>query len=1013
MRRTSPGLLNPLLLLLFTLSGFSGLIYESVWSRYLALILGHAAGAQTLVLSIFMGGMAYGAWFAGRRSSSLNNPLMVYALIETAIGLLAFAFHPLFIQARELLHSSMLPGAGNPAFAALLKWTVASALILPQSVLLGMTFPLMSAGVIRLRPEKAGSSLGMLYFTNSIGAAAGALVSAFVLMSWIGLPGAMKTSGAVSLLVAFAVWMLALGRSERPLNETGSCGTGGASGKENDIKALVPRTTASNGKSPVRTARLLLLAALLTGTASFFYEIGWIRMLSMVLGSTTQAFEIMLSAFITGLAFGGLWIRGRIDTLKSPVNAAGHVQILMGLLAVLTIPLYSTTFDMMAFLIRSLTKTDGGYTLFILSSHGIALAVMLPATFMAGMTLPLFTHALMRHGGGEASIGRTYAANTFGAILGVWLATHVVMPLVGVRWLILFGGLIDVVLGFYLLGLSLERSRKGKLLTWIAAAGIAALTIAVAFCVRFDPLKTASGVYRNGLVALEEGTEAIYHKDGKTATIDIIRNPSHGFSLITNGKPDASIHPSTPSSDEFTQAFLGVLPLAMHPEAKTIANIGMGSGMTTHTLLGADFVERVDTIEIEPAVVEGARCFEALVERAYSDPRSHIHIADAKTLLSSSDTCYDIIISEPSNPWVSGVAGLFTQEFYQYIKGRLNRNGLYVQWVQLYEFDIKLLASIFKAMSPHFSDYTVFNTCDLNIIIAAANSRKLDSLDSRIFDQPLLVKEMTRQGITHLQDIEVRRIGDKSTMQPLWSSMEVPANSDYFPYLSFHAPKSLYLKQSAAALSKMSSCPVPVLEMIKGALKQDTVPCTVHLLFMYSQSETLARKAMSIMLSAKGSAQAGSDDVVPSWIHVLDLELNGSGGQAPNDTVVRESLFEAACAINPFLGIREITPMWESLARRPGIQKLSLETKRWFTLHYAVARRDAGPMAKLSSAILGSGEGPSNERERNYLLTAGLAGYLSIGDKKNARLFWLRHSGPNPDMSSYPLPIRLLVSHLR
>ena len=201
--------LRSVLFAAFTLSGFSGLIYESIWTHYLKLFLGHSAYAQSLVLAIFMGGMAIGAALAARRSHRWGNALRAYALCEGLVGLLAVGFHPAFTAFLDLAYDSVIPGLGSADAVLAFKWTASAALILPQSILLGLTFPLMSAGVLRRFPDAPGASLSMLYFTNSIGGAAGVLMSGFVLIDRIGLPGTIVTAGVINLLLASWVWSIA------------------------------------------------------------------------------------------------------------------------------------------------------------------------------------------------------------------------------------------------------------------------------------------------------------------------------------------------------------------------------------------------------------------------------------------------------------------------------------------------------------------------------------------------------------------------------------------------------------------------------------------------------------------------------------------------------------------------------------------------------------------------------------------------------------------------------------
>jgi MFS family permease len=203
---------------------------------------------------------------------------------------------------------------GSPTAGSILKWLAASLLIMPQSILLGMTFPLMSAGVIRRFPDTPGSSIAMLYFTNSIGAAIGVLASGFWLIKLVGLPGTIFSAGLLNIVLALTVWILV--RLDPSPNT-----------------APIKSEYSADKKSSLK--QIFLVAAFL------------------VLGATTHSFELMLSAFITGLAFGGLWIKRRIDRIGSPVRFSGYVQLIMGVLALLTIPVYVASFHWMEWLLSS------------------------------------------------------------------------------------------------------------------------------------------------------------------------------------------------------------------------------------------------------------------------------------------------------------------------------------------------------------------------------------------------------------------------------------------------------------------------------------------------------------------------------------------------------------------------------------------------------------------------------------------------------------------------------------
>ena len=297
------------LYLLFVLSGAAGLIYESIWTRYLGLFVGHDAYAQIIVLVIFLGGMSAGALAVSRQSARFAQPLYGYVGVEFAVGIIGTVLSRC-LPNRDVLGLSprSIPELAGTWMLPVAKWGIASALILPQSVLLGATFPLMSAGVLRLDRGAPGRSLAMLYFANSLGAAAGVLIAGFYLVSLAGLPGTLLTAAMLNLVVAGAtVGVIVAARNA-----------------EIDARAVRHCTREARAKRLHRPAatpgleRLLLWTSLGTAVASFIYEIDWIRMLALVLGSATHSFELMLSAFILGLALGAWWIRSRADRLAEP-----------------------------------------------------------------------------------------------------------------------------------------------------------------------------------------------------------------------------------------------------------------------------------------------------------------------------------------------------------------------------------------------------------------------------------------------------------------------------------------------------------------------------------------------------------------------------------------------------------------------------------------------------------------------------------------------------------------------
>src|SRR6266581_1541460 len=678
-----------LLFALFALSGFTGLIYESVWSHYLKLFLGAAAFAQSFVLAAFMGGMALGAWLASRWSARVKNLLAAYGWIEAAIGVAALIFHESFLLLTQFSLDQVLPALGSPVAVEVYKYSLCAVLIVPQTLLLGMTFPLLSGAVIRRGPEASGHHLAMLYFTNSIGAAAGALAAAFLLIGWLGMPGTMRLAGALNL------------------------------------------------------------------------------------------------------ALGGLWIRRRIDRLADPVRFAGLVQVFMGLAALATIFVYHWTFDWMAWVLGVLQRNDSAYPLFNLFGHALAFAVMLPATFLAGMTLPLFTQVLLRGGRGERAIGQVYAANTLGAIAGVLLAVHVLMPAVGLKLALVAGAATDILLGTWILRYSQAASRRIHAFAAVIVGMLAATATARAAIL--EPERLSSGVFRYGQAAPEFGP-VFFYRDGKTASV-AVRGREGVLSILTNGKSDAALRldpNQPPTQDEFTMTLLVALPLLIKPDAKTFANIGWGSGLSVEVALSHSGPAVVDTVEIEPAMVAGAHAFSPRVDRAYRDARSHVYFEDAKSYFARHGKRYDVIMSEPSNLWVNGVAALFTTEFYRDTKRYLAPGGLFVQWLHAYDFNDRLLGSMLAALGENFADYEAYIVNSFDLVVVATAEGRVPRPGPLPQKQAAFMEQLRRIGITRSEEIGVRSLGAKKQIGPLFAALGAPVNSDFHPLVQLEAPRSRF-----------------------------------------------------------------------------------------------------------------------------------------------------------------------------------------------------------------------------
>lgn len=792
--------------LLFFLSGASALIYESVWARYLQLFLGHAAYAQALVLSIFMGGLALGAWSSNRLLGRWSNLLVVYAAIEAIIGVLGLVFHGLFSGFLHFSYHSALPALPDGPLIPLYQWLCATLLILPQCILLGMTFPLMTNGLLRQFPDLPGKTISLLYFSNSIGAAGGVLWAGFFLIDQVGLPGALLTAGIINILVAVGAWLISV-RAQRLAPE----------------RRLHPWSAVrAASRQETETGTILKIVAgvaALTGLASFIYEIVWIRQLSLVFGASTHAFELMLSAFISGLAVGGLVIAHRADRISHPLRTTGWIQLVMALMAILTLPLYHYSFSVMDFFIRALEKNDAGYLLFHIVSHLIALAIMLPTTICAGMVLPLLTlHLARQHGLSERSIGIVYATNTMGTLVAVYFTVFWGLPKLTAAGSLFAGSGIDMLVGlallYWLIGARRQLLPAGALAALVVALGISWL--------RPDLQRLSSGVFRYGLPEEDIPPEVLFYRDGSTLTTSVRRrhltNGNQLLIMTNNGKPDASLglH-GHPSPDELIMFLAGTLPLMYQPDARHLSHIGLGGGLTTHTTLAlSTTLETVDTVEIEPIVVDAARLFLPYNRLVYEDPRSRMYIEDARIFHARHRRPYDIIISMPSNPWANGAASLFTEEFYQHVRSHLEEDGIFTQWLQLYELTPELLATVINALARHFPYALFYSTSDNIIMLTSARPLLPVPPETAFPDHPSREFDtlLEKLGLEDLGDIWQYFVGTQDQLYPWAASLQQPVNSDYFPVLDLYAQRARFRQDFVWEITDLLTLWLPVFDWL-------------------------------------------------------------------------------------------------------------------------------------------------------------------------------------------------------
>ncbi len=691
----------------FFLSGATGLVYEVLWIRMLGLVFGHTVFAVTTVLTAFMAGLGLGAWLFGRLVDRRARPLRLYGLLELGVGVFCLAV-PLVLPWAETLYRALARAAGLSFLAfSLAQFVLVLALLLPPTTLMGATLPVLSR-VFVTDAATAGRRVGALYALNTLGAVVGTALAGYVLLPALGMRATLGLAAAVNVVVGLAIVL-----ADRHLAAAGG--------------ATPPPAPPAAAEAWPPAARAVALGLAVSGAASMIYEVAWTRALSLVIGSSTYAFTAMLLAFLLGLALGSA-LFSRLGGGAASVATLGLLQLGVGAAALALVPVFARLPDV---LVRALAVSLApGFV--VLVQVALAVGALLAPTLLIGAAFPCAVQAAARGAGRVGGdVGRLYAANTLGAIAGTVVAGFVLLPWLGAQ------GAMKAAIALNLaLGVALVAAGRRAAPRWVApAAAVAALALVIGLLrvPAWDPAVMAAGaaVYprqyqrfagQGGVARAMADSRLLFYHDGLTATVSVHREGPTTF-LRVNGKTDASN-----GLDMHMQLMLGHLPLLARPHARTALVIGLGSGVTAGAAAGHAGVERVDVVEIEPAVLTAAGFFARENRGALTDPRVRVIVGDARNVLLAVDGRWDVIVSEPSNPWIGGMATLFTAEFYALARSRLAPGGVMAQWVDGYTLspaDLKMVVKTFRTAFPATTVWNAHGQADF-ILLGAVDARPLD-----------------------------------------------------------------------------------------------------------------------------------------------------------------------------------------------------------------------------------------------------------------------------------------------
>jgi predicted membrane-bound spermidine synthase len=771
-----------IVLLLFFCSGVTALIYEVLWTKHLSLMFGSTVQAQAVVLAVFMGGLAAGNRLAAVWADRWRLPLKMYGILEIGIALYACFFPTWFAFADRILIGIGPWLAGSKGLFLLFNCALGAGLLLLPTTLMGATLPFL-AGWLERQGSDSGRRVARFYALNSLGAVLGAWLAGFLLVRMLGLDASIRIAALLNGLVGAAAVLL--GNLEMP----GVAASGSRSVTDRlEVSAILRRGCWLVAFSGATAMGLEILAS---------------RALALIAGGSLQAFALVLMAFILGIGLGSSFIasprlrlgQGLTGTIVLFLAAA----IWVGALAV-CIEYWVEVYRMARL---GLARNEAGYVYHQCLVGVLAMGVLGFPAGLLGAVLPLWIRTVSKESTLLGmSVGRLLTWNTLGAVFGSLAVGFVIMPGLGLR-----GAFGLLAFGLCLVALGLARLVSSRKLQVMSAGVVLVLSLGFLSGGEEWRLTLGSGVYRAREKVYEPGAVERYKKshrllfceDAPDATVAVEESVVVGretgtLSLRINGKTDAST-----TADLSTQMLLAHLPMIHRPHSQDVFVLGLGSGITAGTLLAYPDVRVVVAENCEP-VVRAARFFTPWNRGVLDSPQVKLQRQDGRMVLKLSPQKYDVIISEPSNPWTAGVGSVFSQEFFQLAADRLKPGGLMVQWFHVYEMNDAIVAMILRTFNSVFPHFEIWDTAYGDIVLMGSLSPW--SLDPAAVDKSFTLEapadDLRRLGVGRSLLMLARQLASQRTAFAI--AGPGPVQSDLFPILEYEAPRAFYIGETASLL---------------------------------------------------------------------------------------------------------------------------------------------------------------------------------------------------------------------
>jgi len=770
-------------------TGATGLIYQVTWQKYLSRLLGADSIATAIILGTFLGGLSFGYLIFGKWSTKIRNHFKAYALLEGIIGIWCLFFPQIFSLVKQITRGWEF----SPPVLILVQGFAGSALLLGIPTLcMGGTLPFLTRGISRNISDATGVH-ARLYSINTAGAFVGTLLAGFYLIPTLGLPVTVMEAAFINLFICLAFYVISYFQKPHP--------DPGLSGQKEDPHPPPSLTIAA---SPYPNYALYLIA-FLSGFYVMTLENVLIRITNLSLGSSSYSFSLIIAVFILAIAVGS-YLVGIKKRISPATLFANQLLITVLLLAVyLTLDSWPYYAHLIRILFQSTLAGFWGYYLFILM--GLTLLLILPVGLM-GATIPLAFHEIKRD---LANVGKhsgfLFSWNTVGSLFGSLVGGILLFYILSSGKIFLVATLLAA-LSTLLAGRFLNRKYRIASLVTALLVGMVLLinpaykkeNFAFGTFRQREALPFSFAGPRNFFRHYQENTDLQYYRDGPTATVAVSDNarvygvaPTRAMSIVVNGKSDSDIY-----GDRHTLKISAHLSALLAARRQRAMVIGLGTGVTAGELTLYPEFQRIDVAEISPYVVKALPYFSHANHDLLHNPRVKIHVGDAFRILTRGEQKWDVIVSEPTNPWVTGVDLLFTEEFYRLVKRHLTPGGVLLQWIQRYSFNRDLIGMVLNTLGHEFQNVRIFNSNNSDLLVIATNRRfsRSDLEESAfVFNQnPRVRKSLKDLQIHTFTELLIRECWTSSYIRHHFADAGIQS-MDY-PRLHYWAGKIFFIGEN-------------------------------------------------------------------------------------------------------------------------------------------------------------------------------------------------------------------------